>query len=350
MPSRQIFPSDPRFGRQGFTLVELLVVIAIIGVLIGLLLPAVQSAREAGRRSKCSNNLHNIVQAMATYETSNGSFPPGRLGCDAYAGSPCNTPTPPSHSAASGFLAILQQLDESPLYAQFEQSASKTVNSGIDVYDALIPPSTWNNPPIAGLLVRPPIFVCPSDIAPSANPILNPQTTTSSYALVIGSLGANPVVDQNGNSLPPAATEVSQKYSNNGPFIYLRARRAADIRDGLNCTMFAGEVIDGQTAESMNSWPLSVAYLSSMRSTNVRMNNLPAIPPTWPFLNVTISHSGLPPVDNSSVTGAFASRHPQGAHFAFGDGHVKYLNEAIDLWTYQALSTIAGSETVSSEY
>ncbi len=79
-----------RRSRQGgFTLVELLVVIAIIGILVGLLLPAVNAARESGRRSACNNNLKQLVTAMIHYESVNRSFPPGRLGCDAFTQAPC---------------------------------------------------------------------------------------------------------------------------------------------------------------------------------------------------------------------------------------------------------------------
>ena len=131
-----------------------------------------------------------------------------------------------------------------------------------------------------------------------------------------------------------------QKYYNNGPFIYLLAHRSADVRDGLSQTMFVGEAIAGDRPASMNSWPLSVAYLSSMRSTNNPLNT-----PPGSGAMVSITNSGLT-VSPSQATGAFGSMHPAGRNFAFGDGHVKYISNLIDFPTYQALSTIAGSEPI----
>ena len=118
MPSRQI-PLLRSRRVHGFTLIELLVVIAIIGTLVGLLLPAVQSAREAGRRTQCANNLKQITLAMVSYESANRSFPPGRMGCDKYASTPCKNFQGYQTAGTSAFLAILPQLDDAPLYSQF---------------------------------------------------------------------------------------------------------------------------------------------------------------------------------------------------------------------------------------
>ena len=343
MSSRQILPLASRSSLHGFTLVELLVVITIIGILVGLLMPAINAARESGRRTQCTNQLKQIVTAMVNYETANRSFPPGRAGCDGFTGSPCGSGlTGAQMAGTSAFVAILPQLDSTPLYSSLVSSASNGA-----VYPAKTDTSTngWNNPTtVAALLARPPVFVCPSDAAKPANTILTPPTTTSSYALVIGELGANPVIipGQSANVTLPAADELHQKYYNNGPFVYSLPRRAADIRDGLSNTMFVGETINGHLAETMNSWPLSIAYLSSMRSTNNPLNT----PPGSGTMAQVYPDSGLSLP--SSATGAFASQHPAGANFAFGDGHVRYVANQIELATYQALSTIAGSEPVDA--
>jgi len=349
MSSRQIFPCGPRSSRNGFTLVELLVVIAIIGILVGLLLPAVNAAREAGRRTQCTNNLAQIVKAMASYESANRSFPPGRMGCDAFSGSPCGTVNGAQRPGTSAFVTILPQLDSTPLYSTLVLSASKGA-----VYPGTTDASTngWNDPATTKALAqqRPGVFVCPSDIAQPNSTVLNSlsppnlSTTTSSYALVLGSLGQNAIVGPGPiDVLYPVADEPHQKYYNNGPFIYLTPRRAADVSDGLSNTMFVSETIDGHTPESMNSWPLSVAYLSCLRSTNNPLNTQAGTGSM-----VAIGNSGLSGLP-ASATGSFASRHPAGANFAFGDGHVRYISNAIDFpKTYQALSTIAGAEPIDS--
>ena len=342
MPSRQISSSRPRFSHSGFTLVELLVVIAIIGILIGLLLPAVNSARESGRRAQCVNNLKQIGLALMSYETANRSFPPGRMGCDDNTIGYCLGIAGSQTPATSGLLAILPQLDNSPLYNQFTPFSNGAVyptNEGDGT-------TNWVTPAItAALQVRPAVFVCPSDIAkPLTTPVQGqPQAATSSYALVMGSLWpANSAV----------TSDPVDKYTNNGMFMYLYPRRAADVRDGLSNTFFVGETIAGDTSDSLNVWAIGTRELSSLRSTHNPLNPQPG--------QGDILLSGGSPAYGISVKGAFASQHPSGASFAFGDGHVKYISNAINNATvsvnngtpiplYQALSTIAGSEPIDQQ-
>jgi prepilin-type N-terminal cleavage/methylation domain-containing protein len=111
--------------RSGFTLVELLVVIAIIGVLVGLLLPAVQSAREAARRSSCSNNLKQIGLAVQNYHDTRNMFPEGRRRSDKTSGTPLGNSAAPWNSMNIGWMArILPYMEETALYSgiNFDQS------------------------------------------------------------------------------------------------------------------------------------------------------------------------------------------------------------------------------------
>jgi prepilin-type N-terminal cleavage/methylation domain-containing protein/prepilin-type processing-associated H-X9-DG protein len=349
MPRRTFSSLEYRTSRSGFTLVELLVVIAIIGMLVGLLLPAIQSAREASRRISCNNNIHNIIQAMTNYESAFKSLPPGRMGCDGYASTPCGTATTMPGSkrpGTSGFLAILPQLDDTPLYSDFAPLNLGAVYPGIS--DGTT--ANWSSYVAVGnsdsiaqaLLRRPTVFVCPSDIAQSNTSVLNPPAATTSYAMVLGSLGANAVtyVTATGNTITlPAATEPQKKYYNNGPFVYYSPHRTADVTDGLEHTIFIGETIDGQNVETLNCWPVAVAYLSTLRSTNNPLNAAGGLPQT---IETDSGITGLP----TSVVGGFASRHVAGANFAFGDGHTQYLSNGVDTMTYQALSSIRGGETI----
>jgi prepilin-type N-terminal cleavage/methylation domain-containing protein/prepilin-type processing-associated H-X9-DG protein len=341
----------PRKGsRRGFTLIELLVVIAIIGTLIGLLLPAVQSAREAGRRSSCANNIKQLITAIFSYETANSSFPPGRVGCDNYSGAPCvgmqGTQTP----GTSGFLLLLPQLDNTPLY-----SALTPLSNGAVYPASANGTSTWktttNN---AGTTIatglaapRPPVFACPTDRTQPTNPLLNPITGTSSYAMVLGSWGAgNSGSPASGTASTSPADEPHQKYYNNGPFIYYTAHRASDVRDGLSSTFFIGETIDGDNPGSLNCWPLAVAYLSTLRATDNPLNGLGGN-----LVAQKISNSGLSGIDNlPNVYGAFASYHPGGANFGYGGGNVRFIGSTIDINLYRALSTINLNEPIPTEY
>ena len=194
MPSRQIFPSGSRSGRNGFTLVELLVVIAIIGILIGLLLPAVNSAREAGRRTQCSNNLKQIMKAMVNYESANRSFPPGRMGCDASL-----------EQLLAASLQGAQRPAPAPFWRFFRNSTNRRFTRFVPLATGPFIPATadattsgWNTrqrSPLAGPAGAAARLRLSERYAQPANTILNPPTTTSSYALVLGSLGANLVVD-----------------------------------------------------------------------------------------------------------------------------------------------------------
>lgn len=308
--------SNRRFS--AFTLVELLVVIAIIGILIALLLPAVQAAREAARRAQCTNNLRQIGLAMANYESSFRCFPPGRVGCD---GSP-RCPLLPQRVGTSALVMILPFLEMQPLYDSFDFS------DGPWTYSA-----TWVHANADAIAQSVPGYLCPSDNSePHANPLTytaagsyNTQghkAATGNYSPVAGSLGVTP-------SDPV-------KYANDGVFYYLRAHRVRDVRDGLSKTMFVGEAVATHTPESSNVWTRALRLMDCQRTTHNPLNT-PAGEPEY------YNASGL------KLNAAFASRHPGGANFVFGDGHVTFISDNIDLGSYRALSTRAKGDVVQWE-
>jgi len=303
-------------SRHGFTLVELLVVIAIIGVLVALLLPAVQAAREAARRMQCSNNMKQITLAMAAYESSFKVFPPGRLGVDG------TQPPAQNRVGTSSLVLILPQMEQQALYDLFDFDNGIWISGSTDWFA----PDNPNRPALAA---RPDAYVCPSD---ESEPYSQKQheeyddwgvsdcLATGSYAVVSGSVSA-------GMDLTTA------KWRNDGVFYYQSQITVEDITDGLSSTMFVGETIENHTADSCNLWTLAVRDSETLRSTGNPIN-------TQPGAGLCLNLYGW------RVNGAFASRHPGGTNFGFGDGHVEFLEETIAFDVYQALSTIDGGEVI----
>jgi prepilin-type N-terminal cleavage/methylation domain-containing protein len=298
---------------RGFTLVELLVVIAIIGVLIALLLPAIQAAREAGRRAQCQSNLRQIGIAFSNYESVHKRFPPGREGCDGSGPSNC-----PRHWGASGFVMLLPFLEESTL--------ADNIDPDLPLWRA---DGDWRNSQRNQQVIQaqPAVFVCPSDPANKLVEFYGAPMAVGHYALMMGSRGP-----LGGNAFN------THKYDNNGMFYYFARFRIRDVIDGLSKTIFAGEVVAPDTGASSNVWTLGNRSLDSLRNAYNPPNTFPG----QEFLQSFGGTNGEP------YNGAFASRHPGGCHFVFGDTRVVFLNENIDLAVYQALATRRGGETIPS--
>jgi prepilin-type processing-associated H-X9-DG protein len=300
------------------------VVIAIIGILIALLLPAVNAAREAARRSSCSNNLKQIGLAIVNYENATKRLPPGRIECDgtysngasAGAGHPCTAKNsiPDLHRGApSGFLLILPQLEEQALYDSIEFDAGVWLQTD----------TSWLTPRnIQAIAVRPAVMVCPSDTSEpfsldasvgSAHEIGTNKAATGSYAFCSGMNGA-------------FAGSTKTKYTNNGLFYYQKPHKTKDCVDGLSKTLFAGEVVEAHKQISSNIWTRALRLVDTLRTTESPLNTPPG--------------QNAPPSGTlGGLNSAFGSNHTGGAQFVFGDGHVQFINDTIDFYLYEALST-----------
>jgi prepilin-type N-terminal cleavage/methylation domain-containing protein/prepilin-type processing-associated H-X9-DG protein len=266
--------------RSGFTLVELLAVLAILGTLIGLLLPAIQRAREAGRLAQCSNNLRQMGVALGNYEQAKKRFPPGN---DQLGGR--------LHAWSSFILPFL------------EQSA---------VSDRIDYSKPWDDP--AGNLskvdITIPTYVCPTAIKQFPGKqdyggILGVYIKPTGEAIVPLSPG-----DEHGGILYATDAE------------YRHAATAASVSDGLSRTLLVAEAVDRDTsgADSHTHGDACWACGTNCFPLNSRVVNDP------------------------SVDG-FRSLHTGGINSLYGDGHVSFLDERVDVRVLIAICTRAGGET-----
>lgn len=316
--------------RCGFTLVELLVVIAIIGVLIALLLPAVQQAREAARRMSCSNKLRQLGLAMHNYHDIHNAFPSACYTASESAGYP--------YYGYSAFVQILPMIEQASLHAQIQQ-ASNQFNI------------RWMN--LAQRNVKLEAFLCPSDMEfPNGGPGCN-------YAVSVGSTisYANPS-NQNGMFRGPQTD-----YTKPGVETKMR-----DVTDGLSNTLMmsehlvgdnnSGGLMNGNSSEprkgsgvswnqypsqtNINSFGTTCAGITDHNSSNGQywITGLPTqtiinavAPPNWQYPNCQVSGSGFA----SDRDGVYTprSRHPGGVLAAVGDASTRFIPETVNLAIWQ---------------
>ncbi len=206
--------------RSGFTLVELLVVIAIIGVMVGLLLPAVQAAREAARRMQCSNNLKQMGLGIHNYESTYKQLPPRRGGSDGQSADSARIGG--NFRRVSGFVWLLPFIEQTALADQI--AAGGTLSDGTVIAPG--GPAGWftSNPGYDPWKTQIPTYLCPSDL----NPGRQGNTAGNSYAFSVGdSMGTN----WNSND-----------YNSRGPWgSSHRVRGLRDTTDGLSNTIAMSE-------------------------------------------------------------------------------------------------------------
>jgi prepilin-type N-terminal cleavage/methylation domain-containing protein len=314
--------SDGSRHRRAFTLIELLVVIAIIAVLVALLLPAVQQAREAARRSQCKNNLKQIGLALHNYHDSHDIFPPGGIGW-AFTGGGDATPLVSSFGPLA---MLLPNLDQQALYNSFNFSRNFA--------------DSMNRPFCAQVL---PALICPSysgDSAGSAHWYQMTARTTFKAGITnyVGVLGYNTSSTyQNGRYPFPHGDKLR------GAFWANSDTRMRDFKDGSSNTLIFGEFrpsimsdIGWSNWNYDNRWgPWAAGVLlegsGSVKGMHYGPNQL--IPKSSSY---TVDWQMLP----------FSSDHEMGVHMLRGDGSVVFISNNISNGVWCGLSTCKGTEVI----
>jgi prepilin-type N-terminal cleavage/methylation domain-containing protein len=316
---------------MGFTLVELLVVITIIGILIALLLPAVQAAREAARRMQCSNNLKQLALAMHNYHSSHNSLP---------AGAYVRTGLYGGHAWIEGLLPYIEQ-----------QSVYDQLNFSVDIVAS--PNST-----VLGKLVLPQLM-CPTDQfagLQDRSAILQPPRKVLVYSLgesyapnggpteMLGGTGATCTIPERSdytNCYPDFGG--CQQYGSHGFFApgYGIAYRFADCSDGLSNTFLLGEQLPGYTQHALYFH----SYLTAP-TTNIPPN-YHVSRPDCPEPCTAAESDGTPTSCVYSMMG-FKSKHPGGLSMAMADGSITFINETIAYQTWVLLGSRSDGFTVQA--
>ena len=295
---------------SGFTLIELLVVIAIIGILIALLLPAVQQAREAARTVHCSNNLKQIGTAIYNYHEAKGSFPPGNI----TEGPCCGTP-----SGICWTISILPYLEREDLFERYDSTAHNEAPVNADVRQALMP-----------------TYACPSEDAaqeldyPESGPGNGLLYRRGSYRAVTGRnhMSGTGKWDEEDCSRLPRAWRGIIHHIGSPRNRDLRTERVADVKDGLSNTLMVGEMATLSHQRRRSFW--AYAYTSYCLSA--------AYPDSAILLVDFDKCSQITHVNNCKR--GWGSYHPEGLNFVAGDGSVHFISRQIDMDLFCAMATI----------
>ncbi|WP_425615966.1 DUF1559 domain-containing protein [Anatilimnocola sp. NA78] len=307
-----------RQGRaRAFTLVELLVVIAIIGVLVALLLPAVQAAREAARRSQCLNNLKQTALAMHNHADSKGGLPPANPGISPYWGmGTWQAPT----------LDYIEANSVGAQYVDYGKAGGRNYYHIDNINGA------------TGKVLK--FWLCPSDMRNKSgwpNGSGGNNTTYHNYGVNYG----NTSVDE-------SAKWVTDTYNGftfqQAPFMTGPPQRLALITDGLSNTLMASEFIVGQRKDLRGCtwWATGAGFVVSLKPNDTSPDL------SWSDASWCDAKAPNPPCAFRTAGYVFGarSRHPAGLNAALCDGSVRFVSNNINATSWQSLGTSAGGEVV----
>ena len=324
-------------SNQGFTLVELLVVIAIIGILIGMLLPAVQQVREAARRTSCSNNLRQYSIALHNFVSSNNQFPKGIDGNDRIG------------MNATAQVFVLPFLEQENLQ---------------DLWD--FTRKSDGNIPAASQQV--PTYICPSDDAGGRLVATTSATTTFSRSNYVNCFGSSTMmVTRNSEPIWNPHNGSNVDWRNDGAFGGDSEISFALITDGSSNVVVASEVLSGKDDEGFSVGEPDCPSRFCVDIRGVWTGFLPGSSwythlntPNGDFDGGAIGGAGrtwhvnspdLPAIPASPSYDAYhaaaRSAHPGGVMVTFGDGHVDFMSDTIDLTLWRNLGSVNGGSIVS---
>ena len=309
--------------RRGFTLVELLVVIAIIGILVAMLLPAVQAAREAARRTQCTNNLKQIGLAILDFESQFGALPAGT-----------------THKEADGrpaeysmFFLILPFLEEGDVYDRYDFDGHSRIYDNSQVSSVQIPG-----------------YVCPSDGAMGRS---WGGFARSNYGSCFGTAMQIPNPDD--FHYLWINIELDGKDADTDGYFRIQGKRTGrklrEITDGTSHTIMASELLagrddsmDGSDIDLRGLWChawMGTSMYSHFHTPNTSAGD--AIEHCVPAIDMPCN---LQARADQLMTGDAAARsqHPDGVVAVSGDGHVGFYSDSIDLFVWRALATYAGND------
>ena len=379
-------------SRQGFTLIELLVVIAIIGVLVSLLLPAVQSAREAARRAQCTNNLKQIGIALHNYISAVNTMPPGRMAPDRVIGGVPSTGSYTSYGSPLpgpgnwfGFFSVhshlLNYLEQVPAYNAMNFSATNTGRM-LDASNVVVSSN------YTAYTLTAATFLCPSDPFPQDGP-----GGDNNYRANFG--GSTPYA---GGFVRGSATANNiNSNSDNGAFTYGRGISLSEFRDGTSNTavfaerskgsgQFSGPLDKGDNISVVGITPTFNRQVDTDALFNACLNATPNIsfsffqqgrysaspgfglqfsngwgfswyactlynhvaPPNWKGWDCGLGSSIIDVPSEHAIISARSS-HPGGANVLLGDGSVRFVKDSTDIQVWRALGTRKGGETLSAD-